>query len=131
MFNIIHGQEGAILKSAPVNSATDVFVAGEWVQKNSAGKIVKIAGKLDATKGKAYQVWGGTERLDSKARGVLTLCYGNNYYAETDVIAAVTFVVGTALTVEDGKLTNAGATDVVVAFCEQPNVTGVIEFSRA
>lgn len=145
MFNIKYNHEASILKHAEIGTDV-VLVPGDWAIFNStSGKLEKQAGAYDITKGKAFPVFGGTARLDSKALASAIICLGSGFVAETDLFAAETIKPGDLLTINAGKLQKAvvsgtfanvttGAvgeqTDprLIVAIATSSNASGVLEF---
>ena len=141
MFNILYAQESAVRKSIPFKTG-ETITEGAWVVFDSGtGKLKVQAGAYDVlTEGAAFPVYGGNvTRLDSKEMGVVTVCLGRSFVAETDQVQAVSINIGDPLTILDGKLTKADLTPTtgnaahqdIVGYCTKPPTNGVIEFTRA
>jgi hypothetical protein len=145
MLNIKYNFEASVMKHFEIGTGVSL-VAGEWAIFNAAtGKLEKQAGAYDITKGKAFPVFGGTARLDSKALASAVICLGSGFVAETDLFAAETIKPGDLLTIADGVLTKAVVAGTVtnpetgaigvqtdralyVAVATSSNAAGVLEF---
>lgn len=130
MFDILKGMDSAVLHSIPYK-ADEVILAGEWVTIDDSGKAVKQSGTYEMSQGPVYQVFGGTDRLDSQHLGRVTTCLGNAYLGETDKFEAVNISAGNGLTVKDGVLTKATVgTDPLVGWAISSNANGRLRYTR-
>ena len=92
---------------------------GQWVSRDSDGKAVAITTPVRL----AYAVWGGN-RQDAAAASALTVIAGV-FIAKTNVFDASPtgggdYAVGTPLTVRNGQLDKAGASEPINAIAEGP-----------
>lgn len=136
MFDILKGMDAAVLHSLPFADG-QVIKEGEWVVVGVNGKVSKVTGQYaPATMGKTYQVYGGTDRLDSKELGRVTCALGHSYLGETDIFAAESIAAGDALTVKNGVLSKLATVDAstiegtVVGYAITSNAAGRLRYTR-
>lgn len=130
MLNILYGHDSALLKSFSVGTGQSID-DGDWVSFNaSTGKLEKITGTYDGTVA-AFPVYGGNKvRFDAQALGVVTVCMGKSFAAETDKVASATIVPGDALSIISGVVTKANST-FVIGYALSSNTAGSVSFTRA
>ena len=115
MLDILTGLDKLILFSLPLADNANVF-PGAIVTVNNAGKVVLAT----ANSKPWYLCISDSQEPMVKAAGTVGLILGDVRYKTDNFDTGGSYSVGTPLTLAaGGKLTSAGATDVIVGYIEQ------------
>lgn len=131
MLNILSGQATANVKAFPVKDIE--IIPGDWVKFDASGKLEKVSAAYDGTYAVFPAYTFNKKQYDNLALNKVDVVTSAACVLETDVVEAVTFAEGSAVTISaNGKLTTTGATAAnKVGFVIKGLANGAVQFVRA
>lgn len=117
MLNVLSGYTTANIKSYEFKAGVQLE-PGDWVVFDNDGTLIKQSGAYNiVAQGATFPVYqNNVTAYDNRVLGRVDVVTANSGVLETNKFDAVTFTPGKALTIKNGVLTLATASDPVIGF---------------